>query len=248
MNAWELPGGMGWGNVVLSLSDVVARYPGVLVHSNINDIERGVEFVGIQYVDTLDGFTKVNSQIYINPSYFQFIHSNIPRIIKPTDTMRDLIEKYRHLVDGVTCGIHIRRGAYQNDSKNMGCHGMDANGVPIPAYFASDSALEKFKHIIDTTPGTLFLASDSREIKHMFKGLEKVKFLDTDAVLTYKCDTLKNYDVTPESRLNCYLEWFLLSMCPKLYITAGNSDLSGLSTYGYAAGCYGQCPIEFVFN
>jgi hypothetical protein len=245
MHAWKVPGGMGWGNVVLSLVDVVTRFPNVLVHSSINDIERGVEFIGLEYVDTMDGFLEVKSQIFINQRYFQTVHSNIPKIIRPNEHMRGLIEKYRHLVDGVTCGIHIRRGAYQADSKNIGCHGLDKNGEPVPAYFATDSALEKFKKIVQTTPGKVFLASDSREVKHMFKD---VNFLDTDAVLTYKCDTLKNYDVTPEDRLNCYLEWFLLSMCPKLYITAGESDLSGLSTYGYAAGCYGGCPIEFVFN
>jgi hypothetical protein len=223
-----------------------------MVHSSTRDVDRGVEFVGIKYVDTMDGFLEVNPQIFINQLYFQHVHSNIPRIIRPTAQLKDLIDKHRHLVDGVTCGVHIRRGGYQKDSRLLVESRIDENGELVPTgpdgYFASDDALEKFKKIIDDTPGNVFLASDSLEVKHMFRDSEKVRFIDTEAVLIFKCDVVKNYDVTTEARLNTYLEWFLLSMCPKLYITAGNSDLVGFSTYGYSAGCYGRCPMEFVFN
>lgn len=243
MHVWKIPDmGMGWGNVVLSLSDIVTRFPDVLVHRGTHDFERYVEFVGINYVDTTDGFLEVSPRIFINPDYFHRVHSIIPRIIRPSEHMRGLIEQYKHLVEGVSFGIHIRRGAYQKDSKNVGCHGLGKDGEPVPAYFAADSALEKFKQIVQMAPGKVFVASDSLEVKQMFAGHN---FLETNAVLTYKCDVLKNEDAPSYT---AYLEWFLLSMCPKVYITAGNSELGGLSTYGYSAGCYGGCPIEFVFN
>ena len=45
-----------------------------------------------------------------------------------------------------------------------------------------------------------------------------------------------------------YLEWFLISMCPKVYLTGGRTDLVGFSTYGYTAAIYGSKPFEIIFN
>jgi hypothetical protein len=151
---------------------------------------------------------------------------------------------------GLVRGIHIRRGACSRDSEDVGCHGTDENGNIKKAYFAKDSALEKFIKIVEDTDGKIFLASDSREIKDMFKKRfpDKIVTLEHDIVLTYKCDTLKNYDVTRDQRLACYIDWFLLSKCKELYITAGNQDLTDLSTFGYSAGAYGRSNIHFVFN
>jgi hypothetical protein len=59
---------------------------------------------------------------------------------------------------------------------------------------------------------------------------------------------LKNVGITKEERYGAYLDWFLLSKCKELYITAGNQDLTDLSTFGYSAGAYGRSNIHFVFN
>ena len=48
--------------------------------------------------------------------------------------------------------------------------------------------------------------------------------------------------------INCYVEWFLLSMCPEVCITAGNQDLSDFSTFGYSAAMYGLKQIKLIFN
>jgi len=45
-----------------------------------------------------------------------------------------------------------------------------------------------------------------------------------------------------------YLKFFLLSKCPKLYLTGGRGDMVGFSTYGYMAAVYGNKPFEIVFN
>jgi hypothetical protein len=52
-----------------------------------------------------------------------------------------------------------------------------------------------------------FLASDSQEIKDLFKKKfpDKIVTLEHDIVLTYKCDTLKNYEVTKEQRIRMLL-------------------------------------------
>lgn len=39
-----------------------------------------------------------------------------------------------------------------------------------------------------------------------------------------------------------------MSECPHLFITGGNKDMVGFSTYAYMAGIYGNKPIEIIFN
>jgi len=77
---------------------------------------------------------------------------------------------------------------------------------------------------------------------------DKIVTLDHEITLTYDCDFLKNHGISKEVRYAAYLDWFLLTKCRELYITAGNQDMSDLSTFGYSAGAYGRCNIHFVFN
>lgn len=246
MTTFYPPKSMGWGNVALCLSDLVHRSTKPRAHKSILDVDRGVEFNGFE-ITTDPNEEKFDARILINPTYFHQVHSNLNKIIKPTQELQEIINTHVH---GLTRGMHIRRGACSKDSEDIGCHGKDENGNIKKAYFAKDSALEKFVRIVEETDGKLFLASDSHEIKEMFKKRfpDKIVTLEHDIVLTYKCDTLKNYDVTREQRLACYIDWFLLSKCKELYITAGNQDLTDLSTFGYSAGAYGRSNIHFVFN
>jgi hypothetical protein len=246
MTTFYLPESMGWGNVALCLSDLVCRSPKPRAYKSLTDVDRGVEFSGFEITDDPNE-EKFDTRILINPTYFHRVHSNLSEIIKPNKDLNELIKKHDH---GLEYGIHIRRGACSKDSENIGCHGKDENGKIKKAYFAKDSAIEKFIEIVQNTDSKFFLASDSHEIKEMFKKRfpDKIVTLEHDIVLTYKCDTLKNYDVTKEQRYACYLDWFLLSKCKHLYITAGNQDLTDLSTFGYSAGAYGRSNINFVFN
>ena len=246
MTTFYLPESMGWGNVALCLSDLVFRSPKPRAYKTLLDDERGVEFSGFEITDD-PSEEKFEHRIIINPTYFHHIHSNLPKIIKPNPELEELINKYDH---GLEYGIHIRRGACSSDSENIGCHGTDENGEIKKAFFAKDTALEKFIEVVEKTNAKFFLASDSKEVKDLFKAKfpDKIVTLEHDIVLTYKCDTLKNYEVTKEQRYACYLDWFLLSKCKHLYITAGNQDLTDLSTFGYSAGAYGRSNIHFVFN
>jgi hypothetical protein len=246
MTTFYLPGSMGWGNVALCLSDLVFRSPRPRAYKSLLDDERGVEFSGFEITDD-PREEKFDARVVINPVYFQRVHSNLQHIIKPNEELQELIQKYDH---GLEYGIHIRRGACSRDSEDMGCHGRDENGEIKKAFFAKDSALEKFIEVVENTDAKFFLASDSQEVKDLFreKFPDKIVTLEHDIVLTYKCDTLKNYEVTREQRYACYLDWFLLSKCKHLYITAGNQDLTDLSTFGYSAGAYGRSNIHFIFN
>ena len=246
MTTFYLPESMGWGNVALCLSDLVCRSPNPRAYKSLFDDERGVEFSGFEITNDPNE-EKFDAKVIINPIYFHHVHSNLSQIIKPSAELKELIEKYDH---GLDYGIHIRRGACSKDSEDMGCHGRDENGEIKKAFFAKDTALEKFLEVVEKTDAKFFLASDSREVKDLFKERfpEKIVTLEHDIVLTYKCDTLKNYEVTREQRYACYLDWFLLAKCKHLYITAGNQDLTDLSTFGYSAGAYGRSNIHFVFN
>lgn len=237
---------MGWGNVVMCLSHLVAQHGHVSVHSSILDVDRGVDFCNL--IEFVDEETEPvgDPKILINPYFYQNIHPNISKIVKPSSEVQLLIDKYQHLVEGVVRGIHIRRGAYSVDSERVGCHGKDAEGNIIPAYFADDAALKKFERIVEKSPGPVFIASDSKEVKEYFvKKYPDVRVYDTEIVVTYNCAFLKNDEVSKLDRLNCYVEWFLLSQCPKLYITGGTN---AISTFGYSAGCYGLKEIEIINN
>lgn len=245
---YYLSDSVGWGNVAIHLSEVVAKSPNPRVYKSLLHVDRGVEFSGFEITDDPNE-DKFYPGLYINIHNFKHIHSNLNKIIKPNKVLDKLIKKYNH---DLHFGIHIRRGACSKDSENMGCHGIDENGEIKKAYFATDSALDKFINIVENTDAKFFLASDSREIKEMFKKRfpNKIVTLDHEIVLTYDCVFLKNSEVSKEQRYACYLDWFLLSMCKEIFITAGNNDenLSGFSTFGYSAAAYGRRTIHFVFN
>jgi hypothetical protein len=243
---------MGWGNIVICISDLLAQYGEIQIHSSLMDVVRGVDFAPcLHFVDTLSDDV-CDPKIFINEVYRHHVHRNIPLFIRPSAEVQKRLDSFTPKLEDVTCGLHIRRGAYSMDSANIGCYGTDSSGQVIPAYFASDMALEKFKEIVKDAPGKVFLASDSKEVKQKFKELfgDKIVFYDVkNVVLTYTCHVLENYDTCDDDRLDCYVEWFLLSMCPQLYITGGDPDASnGISTYGYSAGCYGYKDIHFVCN
>lgn len=250
MSTLYIPDSMGWGNVILCLTDLVYHTNGrkigfPRVYKSLLDVERGVKFNGIKITDDPNEL-KFDFKIVINQGYLKHVHSLCKDIIEPTDELAAMIEKYAH---GATHGIHIRRGAYSKDSENMGCHGFNEDGTIKPAYFANDGAIKKFMDVVESKDEKFFLASDSKEIKELFKSKypDKIITLDNDMALTYQCVFLNNKD-SREARLSCYLDWFLLSKCKELYITAGNEDLSDLSTFGYTAGVYGDSNIHLIFN
>jgi hypothetical protein len=195
-------------------------------------------------IDTPDEELEVlKPNLFINQHTHQIYSHLMSSIITPTDSMQKLIDQHIDLIKDVKCALHIRRGACQKDSSNMGCH----SGKP--AYFATETALNRFKDIIKQTDGNVFIASDSRELKEQLRQEfgEKVKYLDTDISLSYTC-LYHPVDTDEVARRNCYLEWFLLSMCPEVYVTAGNPDMTDFSTFGYSAAAYGKKPVMMVHN
>ena len=236
----------GWGNVCLTLT--VFAYECLhnkyipYIHTSITNNDRS-KHVKINIESSDEEMEIISPGIFINPARHQIYCSIMSSVINPTESMKKLIEDHKYLIDGISCALHIRRGAYQRDSSKMGCH------TGKPAYFATDKAVERFKDVIRKSTAPVFIASDSRELKEQLKAefSDKVRLLDSDISLTYNC--IYNPVETDDTALqNCYLEWFLLSMCPTIYITAGNPDMSDFSTFGYSAATYGKKPVELIHN
>jgi hypothetical protein len=153
--------------------------------------------------------------------------------------MKTLIDEKKHLLDGVTACAHIRRGSYTKEI---------AQGHDPEYYYCSDDGLDLFEKAISIEKGKVYLATDSKDVKKRMKDKfgEKIVTLDTD----FACiSTRHNADQYGQKELqDVYLDWFLISMCPKVYVTGGRQDLVGFSTFGYTAAIYGNKPFEIIFN
>jgi hypothetical protein len=108
--------------------------------------------------------------------------------------------------------------------------------------------VEKFRKIIKDAPGKVFISSDSKITLDslMNEFGDKLVTLDTTFVIGMSQQSkeelsLKNYQ-------SIYLRFFLFSKCPHLFLTGGNPDLVGFSTYAYMAAIYGNKPFSVVFN
>lgn len=236
------PENMGWGNVTMCLTDYVYQN-----NSNVTiykpTFTDAVQFkVPVNFVDTIQG-PVYTPRIVINSYFIEQVHSKMSDIFEPSSKVQELIEKYNHLVEGCVAGMHIRRGAFSEDSSKMGCH-----GVNKPAYFANDKALQDFKNILKNQSGKFFVASDSPSVKKELveEFGHKVCIIGIDPVLSYDCKF--NHDAPQGDKRISYLEWFLLSMCPFLIITGGNNDMTDFSTFGYSAACYGRKPFYLIKN
>jgi len=236
------PENMGWGNVTMCLTDYVYQNSSnvVVYKPTFTD---AVQFkVPVNWTDTVQE-PVYKPRIVINSYFIEQIHSKMSYIFEPSPELKETIDMYKHLVHGVVAGMHIRRGAFSEDSSKMGCHGLDK-----PAYFANDKALKDFKDILRNQSGKFFVASDSpstkKELVEEFG--DKVCILDIDPVLSYDCSV--HGGVPKGDKSTSYLEWFLLSMCPFLIITGGNNDMTDFSTFGYSAACYGRKPFYLIKN
>lgn len=233
----------GLGNLFIQLATMPSEC--TVLHDNVYDYE-------LSNCVILNGFTRVSYDgeqphcpIYINSDTIYTVHPKIRTIVEPTPYMHWLISKHEYLLEGVTAAMSIRRGSYCEDSRQYrGSRGDGPN-----QYFCSPSGLERFRMIISSIPGRVFLSSDSvsttRQLVEEFG--DKLSVLE----MPYTVTSTQDQDTAPtiENLQKVYLKWFLLSKCPKLYITGGKSEgLVGFSTYAYTAAIYGSRPFEIVFN
>lgn len=218
--------GHGLANTLIHLCDFFSQYPKGVVHDSIEEYEFG-KWLELKFPRS----SQVCSNMYvpkisINPYTIQHVHPLVRHLVAPSPELD--IPSFN-----VEAGIHIRRGSCAHDSRLTVENDSDV--------YASDAAIQKFLNIAQQYE-SYFLASDSPETKKLFPGAQT---LDTTvAVVHGNCPHLSTKD-----RRNVFVDFFLLSRCPKLYITGGNfPELPGLSTFGYMAAIYGNKPWECVMN
>ena len=232
----------GFGNLVILLADCQDKCN--LIHEDAFKYELA-NCVQISHFERVsyEG-THPPTHIYINPYTVQNIHPRMRSFIHPTAYMKKMIDDHKHLLDGVSACVHIRRGSYSKDSIQLA----DARHREEIFYHCSDGAVDLFEKKIEREYGKVYVASDSNEIKQRLfsKFGDKLRMIETK----FACTAIQTGTNTQSLKTlqDVYLEWFLISMCPKVYLTGGRTDLVGFSTYGYTAAIYGNKPFEIVFN
>ena len=229
----EHQSGHGFANMLMYMCDFFSNNRDGVLHDSVKDYEIG-RWINFKVPVTSIKCTRTyKPQIFINQYFIQMVHPLVRNIIEPSTELEGVLALHRHLVEGVRAGLHIRRGASSSDSRRVVERDEDT--------FANDAAIQKFIEISKNS-SPYFLASDSPETKKMFTD---ARTLDTDiAVVHGKCP-----DLSVRDRRNIFVDFFLLSMCPKVYVTGGNfPNLPGLSTFGYMAAVYGGKEWELILN
>lgn len=224
--------GHGFANTLIHLCDFFTEHPDGLVHESINDFELGRWLTFNFPITDRTDLPRYTPKIFINSHTVRNVHPLIRTLIRPSGELQKIIDEHAHLVKGVKAGIHIRRGASAPDSRLVVERNEDL--------FAGDEALATFRKISETW-APFFLASDSPSTKKMFPT---ARTLDTTiSVVHDKCPLASVTD-----RRNIFLDFFLLSKCPRVFCTGGSQtpDSPGLSTFGYMAAIYGNVEFSFI--
>ena len=224
----------GWGNTLLQLSDFVCH---CLREDKIPHLPEPIQCVDGITISTDPTEEEYMANIFFNNMCMQYVHPAFRAFVIPTPDIRKRVTHQSH---GCNIGLHIRRGNYGSDSKTLD----DGTPHEHAAWFCDDTALDMFMKIIEDASENVFVATDSMELrKHLLEKFgDKIKMSDiTNVVHSRRCDERDNTDM--------YVDWFLLSQCKNIYITAGIPwQFKGFSTYGYTAAIYGHSNVNFIFN
>ena len=214
----------GLGNILIYLSQIDEKTPVSRGHLEAGHRGKYLEFTNLDLQEDLGDLPDLATPpIYINEYTSMSVHSMCRLKVRPRPQLQKELDGFPPF----TCGLAIRLG------------GM--NSVDYPRV-ADDHALGVFGKIIESDPGPIFLAVDSLQYKldlaEKYPG--KLFFIDRPLVVADSNNTTD--DSLP------FLEFFLLSKCPHVYVTGGNSDFSCFSTFGYMAAIYGSKPFSIVWN
>jgi hypothetical protein len=238
---------IGFGNVLIKLADYIRKAGSDgNVDENLNEFERGRAFnFNVKYTKgreaTMDG------DIYCNQYAYNYLKNVLPGLVTPSQELIDMFNSKAHLLGGVSLGLHIRCGSFMPDCKGLSAsHGHD--------WFASNETFTTARNIIQSCECRVFLASDSRDVKNMFKTEFGDKIVVFDGDITLSCDpeSCGGVSQTPQSLMDTYLEWLTLSKCRDVITTSGpgfdetTGKGAGISTFGYTAAAYGQKTLHVI--
>jgi len=231
---------LGFGNILCQLEDYLSNggMDGT-VHKSIKDFERGRAFNFNLKISEIEG-DEIPVNLYCNNVKFESLSHVLPAIMKPSEELLSLYKDPEAQI-----GIHIRCGSAMAD-----CSGLSAPND----WFASEKTFEKMNEIIEKNNCKIFVTSDSKIIKKMFKERwgDRIVLWDTDVTLSCDPSTCGGIDQSSKSLMDTYLEWYALSQCRSVVTTCGpgfnpeTNTGAGVSTFGYTAAAYGQCQFYIV--
>ena len=236
------------GNLSIQMAThyIFAREPGF--HPDVYKYGRD-KFIKCKHV-TEEGEIKGRHRIHC------MLHLQIPDIgdimrdlIQPTELLQAEIDKNFEKVKDCVAGFHIRRGTRCEDSSNFAYHP-----------FASQEAVEAMIAEANRLDAPVLVMSDSMSTKQYFMSkVPKAISLELPIGFT-ACEHSQKVEVADEDhqlKMNSFVEWFVLSMMPKVYMTNGGVfgvnmpvyNQEGItSTFGYSAALYGGKIPHYVFN
>ena len=228
--------GHGFANTLMHLADFYKDRTVLdgVVHDSIGDYELG-RWLTFKFPTTsMTGIKTVyEPKIFINQHTIEKVYPMVRFLIEPSGELQSVLDEHAALVDRVSVGMHIRRGASASDSRVV----VEADTET----FANDRAVAQFKSIAENF-GPVFLASDSPETKKSFYNARTLA--TTIAVVHGNCP-----DAPTKDRRNVFVDFFLLGKCPKVFITGGNFPAHpGMSTFGLMAAIYANVPWEMISN
>ena len=238
---------IGFGNVLIKLADFIGKAPGGYVDENLKDFERGRAF-NFDVKFTKDKLPTIDGDLYCNQPAFVRLANILSTLMSPTLELSELFDAKSSILEGVEMGIHIRCGSAMPDCKGLSAsHGGD--------WFASDETFKVVHNILTQCKKRVFLASDSKEVKRMYKDAfgDKVVVFDTTIALSCLSPGCGGDVPSPQGLMDAYLEWFTLSQCPIIFTTAGpgfdpsTNKGAGISTFGYTAAAYGRRSLNVIY-
>ena len=242
-----------FGNLVLSMLSHFISAENPKFHKDVFLYGRDKFIQPIQTVDIDEvpvGNATINSEDmkilhlkYLNTTEVMNI------MIRPTEYLKEHIDKYYEQVKDCVAGFHCRRGLSCEDSAQFGYFPFadikavdamihEALRLDAPVYFLSDSVSTK-EYIKSRVPKAVCL-----DFKIGFTADEHSQFCEVE-------------DESLDAKLNSFVEWFLLSKMPRVYMTNGGINKRNVvqfveegltSTYGYSAALYGGKIPYYVFN
>jgi hypothetical protein len=218
----------GIGNIFIYVSQLNEKYPvsNASIYSGHRD--KYLKFKNLNIIEDDPTLDTTTPDIYINPHTVNYVHPMCRNKVEPTELLNNLLDSYNDMLKNVKFGCAIRIGRSHDVYDQVDC--------------ANAKTLANFEDKIKNCEGDVFVSCDKLEYKYKLKNDfgEKVKFVDMKTAMTWNINV--NDSPCP------YLEFFLLSRCPFLYLTGGKTDFSSFSTFGYMAAIYGNKQFDIIWN
>ena len=233
---------IGLGNLFYHLAMLYEKCPDISPNVLDNEFKTCIDLPYFTQIKDESFYYEVTPNIFVNDDTDKILRNNLPKIIRPSEFMREQIRAHEHLVRDVCFGVNIRCGSLASDSKQY------SDASDYRQTFCDHDGVKNFVTVIEAAVGKVYVSSDSPSMKKYIKNIfgDKVTMVETEFVHTSDEDFAGKR--TPKNFQDVYLVWFLLSMCPHVFVTGGMWGGNKISTFGWTAALYGDKTCSAVYN